>query len=154
LLSLSAARFAQPIDTVQPTSTAGLVRMTPEARQAMQRACQDCHSDKTRWPWYSHLAPVSWLVRKDVEEGRKFLNFSRWESYSPTGRMAYLASIASAAKSESMPPKAYLAMHPDARLSAEDREAVVQWARQEYRQLRQEMKSAAAGTPQSRSGLQ
>lgn len=123
-----------------------MVSMPAAARSVMERACGDCHSDQTHWPWYSQLAPVSWLVRKDVEEGRKFLNFSQWNTYPAAGRMAYVASIASAAKGGSMPPKAYTLMHAEARLSAEEREALADWARHEYRRLREEAKVQAAAT--------
>jgi len=73
----------------------------------------------------------------DVEKGRQFLNFSRWEQYPGPRKMAYLASIAGAAANHAMPPRPYLALHQAARLSAEERQLIVRWATQEYRLMRQ-----------------
>lgn len=82
-------------------------------------ACFDCHSNQTEWPWYTNVAPLSWLVQRDVDEGRAALNFSAW---SPGGEGGESAETVSEGE---MPPFAYTLMHPEARLSATDREAFI-----------------------------
>ena len=79
-------------------------------------ACFDCHSNQTVWPWYSNIAPVSWLVQHDVGEGRQALNFSEW------GRGQEADEAAEAVAEGKMPPFSYTLMHPDARLSGTARE--------------------------------
>lgn len=95
-----------------------------ETRMLTQRACFDCHSNETKWPWYSTVAPSSWLVQKDVNEGRRALNFSEW------GRPQKEANEAATtvAKGE-MPPRSYVAVHPEARLEQSQREALIRGLR-------------------------
>jgi hypothetical protein len=83
-------------------------------------ACYDCHSNQTRWPLYSRIAPMSWLVTRDVEQGRDKLNFSTWEGSGGDARDA-----AEAITDGSMPPRRYLLIHPDASLSAAERQVLV-----------------------------
>jgi len=86
--------------------------LEPSTRQLAQRACFDCHSNETRWPWYSHIAPTSWFVQRHVDEGRPVLNFSEWN------RPYEEAHEASEVVLEGeMPPWSYLAAHPEARLT-------------------------------------
>jgi hypothetical protein len=93
---------------------------SPHTRELAVRACYDCHSNETRWPWYSYLAPVSWMVRRDVDLGRKKLNFSELEPAEYTG-----ALCAGLLQSGSMPMRAYTLTHPEARLSEEEQEQLV-----------------------------
>jgi hypothetical protein len=85
-------------------------------RALADRACFDCHSNQTRWPWYSHVAPMSWLVQNHVDEGRHELNFSEW------GRNSEADEAAETVRSGEMPPKSYLLLHPEARLTDAERE--------------------------------
>lgn len=92
---------------------------SPETRALAKRACFDCHSNETTWPWYSHVAPVSWMVQHHVDEGREVMNFSEWD------RAYHEADEAAEAVTEGeMPPGSYLVMHPEARLSAAERDAL------------------------------
>ncbi len=100
-------------------------------RNIMERACQDCHSNNTQWPWYAHLTPVGNLVKKDVEAGRKFLNFSEWQSYTRGRKMGYLTAMGSSAAGDRMPPKPYRFLHPEARLTPEERKQLVDWSKSE-----------------------
>lgn len=93
-----------------------------QTRELAQRACFDCHSNETVWPWYSQVAPVSWLVQHDTEEGRQHLNFSTWDS-GGKGREPEEA-IETLTEGE-MPPTAYLTTHPEARLTATEKQALV-----------------------------
>jgi hypothetical protein len=80
-------------------------------------ACYDCHSNETHWPWYSHVAPMSWLVQHDVENGHQELNFSTWDGDSD--------DLAGVVTDGEMPPRNYTFLHPDARLSAEEKAAPI-----------------------------
>jgi hypothetical protein len=91
-----------------------------ETRDLARRACFDCHSHETRWPWYARIAPVSWLVQHDVDEGRHELNFSDWAH---PGEEAGEAAE-SVAEGE-MPPRPYLMLHGEARLTAGERQALM-----------------------------
>src|SRR6266446_8562646 len=73
-------------------------RVDPSVIAIIERSCQDCHSDATRYPWYSYIAPVSWLIRSDVTEGRKHLNLSRWPEYPPIRQSRSLSEIANQVK--------------------------------------------------------
>ena len=84
---------------------------SPVTRELAVRACFDCHSNETVWPWYSNVAPVSWLTQHDVDEGRAILNFSEWNG--PTRRSDEAAETV---REGEMPPLYYLPTHPDARL--------------------------------------
>lgn len=88
---------------------------SPATRELAQRACFDCHSNQTEWPWYSNVAPMSWLVQYDVDEGRAKMNFSTWNVTQGEGDEA-----AGALTEGEMPPYAYVAMHGHARLSPQE----------------------------------
>jgi Haem-binding domain len=96
---------------------------------ALRHACYDCHSNQTRWPWYSAIAPLSWVIHRDVDEGRKRLNFSNWADYEadPGTRSQKLAEIAKFVAGQNMAPWYYRLLHPDARLTEAQRQAVIRW---------------------------
>jgi len=86
----------------------------------MRRACFDCHSNETVWPWYSNVAPVSWLVQRDVNDGRSHLNFTEWDR---TQRHA--KDVAAQVRQGDMPPWFYLPMHPQAKLTQAEKDALI-----------------------------
>ena len=93
----------------------------------LRRACYDCHSNETRWPWYGSVAPVSWLIARDIAHGRRELNFSEWNSYFAQTRRRKLQWIKRSIEDGKMPPAAYLLMHPASRLDTEDKTALANW---------------------------
>ena len=93
---------------------------SPRIRDLAVRACFDCHSGETRWRWYASVAPASWIVRNDVDRGRADLDLSRWADR--PGEEA--AEAGEAVRTGGMPPWYYLLLHPDARLTDEEREAL------------------------------
>ncbi len=97
---------------------------SPSTRQLVQQTCFDCHSNYTVWPWYSKIAPVSWLVTLDVIHGRSHLNFSEWQS-GPQASLL-LAQAVSAVQSGAMPPHTYSLLNPDANLSAAQKQQLIQ----------------------------
>ena len=100
----------------------------------LRRACYDCHSNETRWPWYSRIAPVSWMVTKDVDGGRKVLNFSQWSAKPEVGA-AMLAGACAALKSRRMPRFPYSVLHADARLSDTDVKTFCKWSAGEFQRV-------------------
>ena len=99
----------------------------PAARAVLERSCYDCHSNRTRWPWYAWVAPASWLVLRDVHQARKHMNFSTWNRYDAKERAENLEGIAEMVEEGEMPPWFYLPLHRDARLSAADVAALEAW---------------------------
>ena len=104
----------------------------PDAESAAiaRESCYACHSNETDWPPHSYVAPFSWLVRRDVEEGRDELNFSTWNDYSTRQQVHKLKESWDQVAAGEMPPWFYLPVHRDARLSVADREILGRWARQ------------------------
>ncbi len=101
----------------------------------LRRSCYDCHSHETKWPWYSYVAPVSWLVIHDVNEGRRHVNFSQWADYSPRKKPKALEEIYEEVSEGTMPLKQYLWIHREARLSRQEVEAVTTWAKETLQQV-------------------
>jgi hypothetical protein len=97
----------------------------------LRRACYDCHSHETAWPWYSRIAPISFLLANDVEEGRGQLNFSTWETYNDQRRARKLKEIVREVENGDMPPWYYALLHPDAKLSPPARQAIISWAKRD-----------------------
>lgn len=114
-------RTNPPVETEVPA---------PEnVRAVLKRACYDCHSNETVWPWYSRVAPVSWLVSRDVTHGRSHVNFSTWNRLSPEDRAKTVREAWEEVEAGKMPLWIYRPMHPEARLSDADRAVIESWAR-------------------------
>ena len=105
----------------------GDISAPPQVEATLQRSCYDCHSNRTQWPWYSHLAPISWEVARDIEYGRRQVNFSEWSEYYPATRKRKLQWVGRALQQEDMPPRSYQLIHPSSRLSAEARAELQHW---------------------------
>jgi len=110
-------------------------RIDPGVLAIFRRSCADCHSNETRYPWYSYIAPVSFLVRSDVEEGRRHLNFSRWSDYSFVRRTRCLSEIANQVRDGEMPLRVYTLIHRNAKLSQSDVNAIFAWTQAERARL-------------------
>ena len=104
------------------------ITAAPEVEAILKRACFDCHSNETIWPEYSRVAPVSWLLVWDVREGQKELNFSTWNRYSQKTRDKKIKEIWEEVEEGEMPPWFYLPLHPESRLSDNDRAVLRAWA--------------------------
>jgi hypothetical protein len=126
------------------------LQLTPEVRAIVSRSCVNCHSHETQWPWYARIAPVSWLVRKDVAQARGAMNFSAWAS-GPGKRPSYQASMLLAACQSAstgrMPPAEYVLLHPESKLQAGDVEVLCGWAKSEARRLIVSSRKPAAPEP-------
>lgn len=95
-----------------------------ETRALAQRACFDCHSNETVWPWYSTVAPASWLLARHVTEGRENMNFSDWGEYS-----VRTDKVIRQIEEGEMPPASYLPLHPEARLTEAEKARLVEGLR-------------------------
>jgi hypothetical protein len=137
-LSLLAA-FAHPFGKVKRVSNAGPLLagadIDSHTEALLERSCQNCHSERTTWPWYSYVPPASWMIEHDVREARLHLNFSQWNAYSSERREAILGIVAAAVRNQQMPPGRYTVLHPGAVLSNSEREQIYRWARGERRRL-------------------
>ena len=116
-------------------------RVERPAFELMQRSCQNCHSEQTAWPLYSRVAPISWLIEKDVEEGRSQWNMSKWELYNIDEREDILSRIGSMVRNRKMPLPKYILLHPEAKLSDADVETLYQWSRRERKRLKADANS-------------
>jgi hypothetical protein len=99
-----------------------------EVVSVLQKSCYDCHSNETEWPWYSNIAPVSWLVSSDVQDGRLHLNFSKWENLSRKDKVKMKEEIWEEIENENMPLWKYSILHPDANLTPEAKNLIRDWA--------------------------
>lgn len=100
---------------------------SPEVATIMRRACYDCHSHETRWPWYAYVAPPRWYLVGEVERARAVLDFSDWKRTRPHARRLILERAVARAVEGEMAPEAYRLAHPEARLSDQDRQLLAAW---------------------------
>lgn len=110
-------------------------QIPPKINAIMERSCNDCHSNKTSWPWYSQVAPVSWYLSRHVTQGRRHLNISDWAGYDNKRATRKLDEICEQVKIGEMPMKTYLLIHPSANLSEADKQVLCSWAEQERARL-------------------
>ena len=110
-------------------------QMSSDVAAILKRGCGDCHSNETTWPWYSEVAPVSWFVIDHVNHGRRHLNFSDWTRYDRQEADDLLGDIAKTVRAEVMPLASYTLLHPEARLTQAERNAIIDWAQAERTRL-------------------
>lgn len=122
VLALVVMQFFRP-ERTNPASDPGasfeaVVKPPQEVASSMKRACHDCHSNETNWPWYSNIAPVSWFIASDVNEGRTHLNFSDWTKAGAEGEKPDLGELCSEVQAGKMPLRSYTVLHPQAKLNS------------------------------------
>lgn len=149
MVVLFLAQFVRPEKTNPPIEPAQRLeahaQVPPKVQKVLARSCNDCHSHQTVWPWYSNVAPASWLVVDDVNHGRKHLNFSAWGSYDTDQRAALLKEICEEVAEAKMPLPIYLVMHQGAKVSSDDARSICDWARSEAARLPAAGKEVGAG---------
>lgn len=101
----------------------------------LKSSCYDCHSMETRYPWYSRIAPVSWLLKSDINEGRSHLNFSEWKTYSKMEMIGKLGDIKEQVQSGDMPMPMYTLIHRKSKLNDAQKAALIQWTDQQSKSL-------------------
>ena len=116
-----------PVNRTNPPVT-GEIKAPEEVMAILRRSCYDCHSNETKWPWYSSLAPASLLVARDVHDGRKHLNFSEWTDYNFKQKKHKQEECGEMVATGEMPLWFYLPLHSEATLSDEEIELLVTWS--------------------------
>jgi hypothetical protein len=131
---VAAAQLVRPERANPPTDASRTIQAhmgtADNLGPVLDRACRDCHSNGTVWPWYSQVAPLSWLMSYGVTAGRKAVNFSEWSSYPPQQRRALLTASCQDASTGKMPGP-YTLLRPETRLSVRDIETICAAARKE-----------------------
>jgi len=123
------------IDIPEPpkATPADEIQAPKQIHALLKRACYDCHSNSTRWPWYANIAPISFEVRGHVKDGRAWLNFNIWNRYDEKKQQERLKGIVKSINFK-MPIPSYLWAHPEARLTHEEREAIKKWAQSQIKE--------------------
>lgn len=127
------ARTNPAIDSTQTIEAQ--TQMTPQVASILDRSCRDCHSNKTVWPWYTQVAPVSWWLVNHVNEGRQDLNISEFGKLPRDRQDRKLRQICDEVTDGQMPLSSYLPMHPAARLSDQDKQTLCDWIDAERQRL-------------------
>lgn len=134
-------QFIRPALTNPPVDESQTIvartQMTPEVSSILDRSCRDCHSNKTVWPWYTKLAPVSWWLADHVNEGRQDLNMSEWGKLPKDRQDRKLRQMCDEIQDGMMPLSSYLPMHPTAKLSDQDKKTLCDWTDKERERLAQ-----------------
>ena len=134
VVALAAAQLVQPDRANPPTDASRTIQAhlgtSSGLAAVLGRACSDCHSNATVWPWYAKIAPVSWLMTYGVKEGREALNFSDWAAYPPERQQKLLEEMCRDVSAGRMPGLPWTLLHPEARLSAQDIQTVCAAAHQ------------------------
>ena len=117
-------------DKTNPTVDSSLeIKAPAHIKSSLRSACYDCHSNETKWPWYSYVAPFSWSIKGHVSDGKKWVNFSEWENYSNQEKHKKMKEIYRAVYA-AMPIGSYVSFHSEADLSKEQRSAIRKWAKE------------------------
>jgi hypothetical protein len=132
--------FVHPFGVVKTSDSGaplfGGAQMPSSVAAVLERSCQNCHSERTVWPWYSYIPPISWTIENDVYQARTHMNISRWQDYTTEQQVELLSKLAAEVRNHQMPMPRYLSLHPEARLSESDIHQLYNWSRTERRRLR------------------
>jgi len=133
-----------PVDRSNPPVTMD-VGADEATAMILRRSCYDCHSNETVWPWYSYVAPVSWLISEDVEHAREHVNFSEWDKYDEKRINKIKEDIVEEVGGKAMPLKSYLVMHTQARVSDVDFQIIKNWAEAGEGMMKEEHEDSSEG---------
>ena len=136
IIGLVGAQFV-PVERTNPPVT-GEIEAPVEVSEILKRSCYDCHSNETVWPVYAKVAPFSWLMARDVRIGREELNFSEWTEATDRRKDHKLEEVEEMVADGKMPLWFYLPLHPDARLSQNEKDLLIEWSRAERERSAQE----------------
>ena len=125
-IALIAIQFIK-VDRTNPPIT-GEINAPEKVKVIFKEACWDCHSNETKWPWYSYIAPVSFFIESDVSEGRKHLNFSEWEKYNDRRKSRKKEEIWEQVNNGDMPMKTYTYLHPKSNLDYTQKSIIKDWS--------------------------
>ena len=132
-------QFVRPAKTNPPVDESQTIhartQMTPQVAAILDRSCRDCHSNKTVWPWYSNVAPVSWFVIGHVNDGRQMMNLSEWGRYDQRRQEKKLLQICDEVTDGAMPLGVYTPLHPGSKLSPADVKILCDWTNAERQRI-------------------
>ncbi len=132
-------QFYQPDRSNPPVDDSKTIyasmQVPSEVKSVLERSCNNCHSHYTKWPWYSYVAPASWLVSDDVKQGRQHMNLSTWVDYKKSRKLNKLEEIGDQVRDRAMPLKKYILLHPSAQLSDSEIDLITRWAEKEHDRL-------------------
>ena len=138
-LVLIGLQFTSPTHTNPPVDESkaleNMTALPPEVSRVFANSCNDCHSNKTNWRWYTYVAPVSWFTVGHVNQGRAELNFSTWGSYGSRMKETRLRAICQQSEKGTMPLASYTLMHRGAKLARAQVTAICEWTKQEGQRL-------------------
>ncbi len=120
------AQVVRPERTNPPVT--GEIQADAATMAILERACYDCHSNETKWPWYVNVAPGSWLMARDVNNARDRMNFSEWDSYSEEDQVDNIRVAWEMVERNWMPMLVYKPLHPEAKITDEDKAVITAWA--------------------------
>jgi len=127
--------FGRVKNQASPAPILANIDVSDPVVRIVNRSCRNCHSEQTHWPWYSYVAPMSWMIEKDVHDARLHMNLSRWQEYPTEKQVEILARLGSEVRNHQMPLPRYLSLHPEAALSDADIRQLYEWTRKERRRL-------------------
>ena len=129
-----AIQFIAPIRNkdgrVFETNISKVFYVSDSTQAVLTKACYDCHSNNTNYPWYSTIQPIGWLLAKHIKQGKEVLNFSEFGNYSKRKQLSKLTGIANSIKDNTMPLPSYKWMHKNARLMNTEKELLIKWIQQ------------------------
>ena len=131
IIPFVAIQFIQPARNTGQLMRADITKhfsIPASVESILHTSCYDCHSNNTSYPWYANIQPMGWLLAYHINKGKADLNFNEFGSYSKRRRLSKLKSIAGSVKDGSMPIASYTWMHANAKLSAENKASIINWA--------------------------
>ncbi len=138
-VGLVGIQFSRPDRTNPPINKAetleAATNVPADIEAILNRSCNDCHSNKTVYPWYSNIAPISWELVEHIKEGRSEMNFSEWGTYSREKKQQKLEEICEEIKAGEMPHNQYLWIHREAKLSDDQIKTLCVWTKSEIKKL-------------------
>ncbi|HHD77819.1 MAG TPA: cytochrome C [Campylobacteraceae bacterium] len=138
VLLLILIQLIRPERTNPATEPKETLHADPDVMKILKRSCYDCHSNETKWPWYSNIAPLSWSIISHVNDGRKALNFSHYVTIDPKIKEKRLKRLIKTTRNGMMPLPSYLWIHKDALVSSAEKERLEKWANSELKKLHSE----------------
>jgi hypothetical protein len=135
VLSFIVIQFIRPDFTNPPVNQAETLDSATEVpenvKAILKRSCADCHSNETKYPWYSKIQPSAWFLKDHIDEGRREMNLSVWKTYEPRRQRKKLSEICEQVQSKEMPLPSYLWIHWDSKMSDEDIKTLCDWTEAE-----------------------
>lgn len=138
IIILFAIQFIPVEKTNPPVDESLTLKASPEVMHILKKGCYDCHSDETKWPYYSDIAPMSFFVASHVKNGRKAMNFSHWNQIEEIKKIKRLKRGVITVNNGMMALPSYLSMHEESELDAGEKAIITAWFKSEVEALNKE----------------